>query len=211
MKEIINSIVRVFVIVFFVTISTELNAIPLDSIYTNVDKLPAFKGKPGKINKFIVSKINYPKEAWLNCIEGTVQVSFVVTKDGTLMNVSIEEGVDPLLDLEAIRVVELMKEWKPAVKSKEQVHYRMTVSAPFFMSQEEKDFVETLKKHGLDKNQPLYVIDNKIVNTIIFIQSYNLKSMRILKGEKALEKYGEQGKNGVIEITTKRGTPPAVW
>jgi len=42
------------------------------------------------------------------------------------------------------------------------------------------------------------------------LPDYNLKSLKVLKGEKAYEKYGERAKNGVIEITTKRGTPP-IW
>ena len=180
----------------------------LDSIYSNVDKLPVFHGKPKNISKFIATNIVYPQEAWINFLEGVVKVSFVVTKDGILMNVSVIEGVDPTLDMEAIRVVELMKEWKPALKNKQKVHCRMTVSISFFMSDEEKKFVETLKRYGLDNNMPLYIIDNKIVNTPVFIHDYNLKSLKVIKGEKAVKKYGERAKNGVIEITTKRGTPP---
>ena len=31
-----------------------------------------------------------------------------------------------------------------------------------------------------------------------------IKSINVLKGESAIKKYGDKGKNGVIEITTKK-------
>ena len=39
------------------------------------------------------------------------------------------------------------------------------------------------------------------------IPSGNIGSINVLKGEKAIEKYGEKGKNGVIEIATKFTVP----
>ncbi|MEO7532019.1 MAG: N-acetylmuramoyl-L-alanine amidase [Sediminibacterium sp.] len=54
--------------------------------------------------------------------------------------------------------------------------------------------------------QPLYVIDGKIKTESIDINSINpndIKSINVIKGEHALKKYGEPGRNGVLEITTK--------
>ena len=179
-----------------------------DSIFVYVDKAASFKGKPVKIERFVENNLVYPNEAWFNCTEGIVQVSFVITKDGTLMNASVEYGTDPLLDMEAIRVVELMKDWKPAVKNGEYVHSRMSIPVMFSLTTQEKEFVQTMRKYGLTENMPLYVIDNKIANERVYLPDYNLKSLRVMKGEKAIEKYGEGAKNGVVIITTKRGTPP---
>jgi TonB-dependent SusC/RagA subfamily outer membrane receptor len=36
------------------------------------------------------------------------------------------------------------------------------------------------------------------------INPSNIASINILKGEKAKDKYGENGVNGVVEITTKK-------
>ncbi len=55
------------------------------------------------------------------------------------------------------------------------------------------------------KNTPLYVLDGKVMDADI--QSLNpdeIQSINVLKGEKATEKYGEKGVNGVIEITSKK-------
>ena len=215
LSKIYNSSKKIFVLMLaFSVFSLNINEIfatnNSDSIFTHVDKAASFKGKPAKIERFIESNLIYPNEAWLNCTEGIVQVSFVITKDGTLMNASIENGIDPLLDMEALRVIELMKDWKPAVLNKQNVHSRVSVPVMFSLTTQEKEFVQTLRKYGLTENPPLYVIDDKIANSLVYLPEYNLKSLRVLKGEKAIEKYGEDAKNGVIVITTKRGTPP-VW
>jgi len=54
--------------------------------------------------------------------------------------------------------------------------------------------------------QPLYVIDEKIKTESIYLNSIDpsgIKSINVIKGEPALKKYGDAGKNGVVEITTK--------
>jgi hypothetical protein len=52
---------------------------------------------------------------------------------------------------------------------------------------------------------PLYVLNGKIISTESFgkINPENILSINVLKNEIALEKYGNKGKDGVIEINTK--------
>lgn len=52
----------------------------------------------------------------------------------------------------------------------------------------------------------LYIIDGKEMESISMkdIDPNTIKSINVLKGENAEKKYGEKGKNGVIEITTKK-------
>ncbi|MFA5300306.1 MAG: hypothetical protein WC389_19135 [Lutibacter sp.] len=52
----------------------------------------------------------------------------------------------------------------------------------------------------------LIICDGKEISTeeMQKIKSENIKSMEVLKGENAIEKYGEKGKNGVILITKKQ-------
>ena len=88
------------------------------------------------------------------------------------------------------------------------VHSRMVVPVSFSLTEDEKAFAETLINHGLEKNPPLFVLDNKIVRSRVHLPSYNVQSIRVLKGEEAVKRFGEEGKNGVVIITTKRGTPP---
>tara|TARA_R110002049_G_scaffold17731_3_gene68658 strand:- start:43594 stop:45810 length:2217 start_codon:yes stop_codon:yes gene_type:complete len=54
-------------------------------------------------------------------------------------------------------------------------------------------------------NPPLYIIDGKEAPKATFekLEPTNIKEIRVLKGEKAIEKYGQKAKNGAIEIETK--------
>ena len=55
------------------------------------------------------------------------------------------------------------------------------------------------------ENEALFVVNNKIVDRefINVIDPNNVESVTVWKHEKAIEKYGEKGKNGAIIITTK--------
>ena len=44
---------------------------------------------------------------------GMVYLTFMVSKDGAVEEVEIIQGVHPLLDAEALRVVKSMPSWKP--------------------------------------------------------------------------------------------------
>ena len=49
--------------------------------------------------------------------QGRVFLSFVVEKDGSITNVSIERGVSPEIDKEAKRVIRKMPKWIPGEAS----------------------------------------------------------------------------------------------
>ncbi|RIV69958.1 M56 family metallopeptidase [Flagellimonas aequoris] len=56
-------------------------------------------------------------------------------------------------------------------------------------------------------DEPLYYIDGKKVKSedVKKISPDTIESINVLKGDKAIEKYGKKAKDGVIEITTKKG------
>ena len=56
-----------------------------------------------------------------------------------------------------------------------------------------------------NSEKPLIVIDGKITNkSIDDLDSQNIEKMNVLKDPLYITKYGDKGKNGVIEITTKK-------
>jgi periplasmic protein TonB len=58
----------------------------------------------------------YPEAAKLNNITGRVMVKMVIEKDGSVSHVEILQGVDPLLDAEAVRVVSTLPKFeKPGI------------------------------------------------------------------------------------------------
>jgi periplasmic protein TonB len=85
-----------------------------DGIYSAVDIMPTFKG--GDINKFrewVQKKTKYPEVATINGIQGKVYITFIVENDGTVSNVKVEKGVDPLIDNEAVKAVKSSPKWSP--------------------------------------------------------------------------------------------------
>ncbi len=58
----------------------------------------------------------------------------------------------------------------------------------------------------LNDASPLYVVDNMLLNDISFLNPNDVESIEVLKDASATAIYGSRGANGVIIITTKRGS-----
>ena len=68
------------------------------------------------------------------------------------------------------------------------------------------EFTDTTPANKISSPEPLFVVDGKIVSKeeATAIDHKNIDSVNILKGENAIKKYGEKGKNGVVEIAKKK-------
>ncbi len=62
----------------------------------------------------------------------------------------------------------------------------------------------TVHFSNLSQSEPLYVVDGVAVETIKSLNPKSIESINVLKDGAATVIYGEKGKNGVIEITTKK-------
>ncbi len=98
-----------------------------------VQEMPEFLGGNGALTEFLAKNIVYPEAAKENGIKGKVYIRFCVNKDGSIDQVSIARGVDPLLDEEAIRVVKLMPRWKPGRQQGTPVSVWYTVPINFVL------------------------------------------------------------------------------
>ncbi len=86
---------------------------PPPPITSGYDEPPVFKGGEKAMYKFIESNINYPAAAKEKKISGKVKLIFCINTDGTIGDITVMNGIDPLLNEEAIRVVKSMPKWKP--------------------------------------------------------------------------------------------------
>lgn len=60
------------------------------------------------------------------------------------------------------------------------------------------------ERTSIAQNKTLFVLNKVVVSEeALKINPKNIKTVNVLKNEKAIEKYGTRGSNGVIEITTK--------
>ena len=100
-------------------------------IFFIVEQMPEFPGGELELRKYIAENVNYPAVARENNIQGRVYVRFVVTTNGSVDQVSVARGVDPLLDAEAIRVVKGLPKWTPGKQRGQAVNVWYTVPINF--------------------------------------------------------------------------------
>jgi periplasmic protein TonB len=86
-----------------------------------VEQMPEFKGGLEKMYAYFKNNISYSNQMLDWGLEGRVYVRFVVDPDGSISNVEIAKGADPLLDKEALRVVKSMPKWNPGIQNGERV------------------------------------------------------------------------------------------
>lgn len=101
-------------------------------VYFMVEQNPSFMG--GDINRFrqwVQRRAIYPQEAIENKIKGTVFITFIVEKDGSVSNVALVKGVHPLLDNEALRVISESPRWDPGLQRGQAVRVRFSISLTF--------------------------------------------------------------------------------
>ena len=100
-------------------------------IFTVVETMPEFPGGQGALLQFLAKSIKYPVIAQENGIQGRVTCSFVVNKDGSIVDAEVIRGVDPSLDKEAIRVINTMPKWSPGKQRGKPVRVKYTVPVTF--------------------------------------------------------------------------------
>ena len=100
-----------------------------NQIFVKAEKMPIFQ--KGSLMRYIMSRIKYPILAQENDITGTVYISFVVNKNGEVINVKVLRGVDPSLNKEAIRVIKALPNWIPGYQRTRPVNVAFTVPIKF--------------------------------------------------------------------------------
>jgi protein TonB len=73
-----------------------------------VDEMPIYKGGDTALINYIGKNTKYPEPAKVKGTQGKVIVRFAVEVNGSIDKVSVLKGVDPELDMEAIRVVKTL-------------------------------------------------------------------------------------------------------
>ena len=106
---------------------------------TSLDVKPTFNGEEVyQFSRWVNLNIEYPQEAKDKNIQGRVAVSFTVNSKGKVCDVEVVKGVDPLLDKEAVRVVEMSPEWTPGMVDGKAVPVRYTFPIIFMLSDTEQ-------------------------------------------------------------------------
>lgn len=83
-----------------------------------------------KIQEHIKSNLIYPKEARKNKIEGKVIVNFIVDKNG-IVKVKYTRSPHPILEKEAIRIIELLPKMIPSKQRNKPVDMSLSIPITF--------------------------------------------------------------------------------
>lgn len=79
----------------------------------SAEVMPEYKGGKEAMFAYLGENIQYPKEALVDSLEGTVYISFIIDKMGEVTEVSVLRSVDPRLDAVALEVINNMPQWTP--------------------------------------------------------------------------------------------------
>lgn len=176
-------------------------------VFDVVEEQPRYPGGTNALMTYLRDNIKYPAEAAKAGIQGKVIVQFVVGKDGTVRDVKPIRNISPELDAEAIRVVAAMPKWVPGYQRGEAVNVRYTLPVNFRMDGGPDS--KSQKAAGSNiafSDDVYYVVDGVHVSAAELkkISADKINSIEVFKGESAVEKFGEQAKNGAIVVSTKK-------
>jgi TonB family protein len=83
-----------------------------DTIFQRDSEFPG--GTPQYL-RFLNKTLRYPDSAVVYEIQGIVVVQFKVSKEGKVSDLKVVQSVNPYLDAEALRVLQLTPDWNPAI------------------------------------------------------------------------------------------------
>ncbi|MBO4850926.1 MAG: energy transducer TonB [Prevotella sp.] len=129
--------------------------------FTHTEKDPSFPGGQQALIKYLNDNIKYPEQAKKDSISGRVVVGFFVETDGSITEPKVVRSVHPLLDEEALRVVNLMPKWEPG--SQNGTPARIKYNLPIIFKMEEPSSLPT--------DTPK---DNRDMKTIMEISHFHL-------------------------------------
>ena len=187
-------------------------------VFDVVEEMPQYPGGAQALLEFLNQNVQYPEEAEKAGIQGRVIATFVVEKDGSVSNARVVKSVDPMLDAEALRVINAMPKWKPGKQNGELVRVKYTVPLSFrfdgvrearedHICEEDGSIVEMdVEMEKSRVVRPLFIVDGQIMDgkKVYSINPKTIERFYMQDGQEAVEKYGEKAKEGVVIITLKK-------
>ncbi len=102
-----------------------------ERVFDVVEQMPSFPGGQQKLMEYLAESSRYPKELAESCIQGRVVITCIIEKDGSVSNIKVVRSVHPLLDKEAVRVVNSMPKWIPGRQNGVAVRVRYVIPVTF--------------------------------------------------------------------------------
>jgi len=102
-----------------------------EEVFLVVENQPEFPGGMDSLMSYLFTNTHYPETAQKAEMKGTVYVAFIIETDGSVSTVKIARGIGYGCDEEAVRVVQVMPKWKPAVQHGKTVRFQFYLPVRF--------------------------------------------------------------------------------
>ena len=125
---------RVAIEVYIAPVVEEEEEYEEQQIFQVVEDPPGFPGGDEARMRYLQDNIRYPAIAREAGIQGTIFISFVVERDGSITDVQVLRGIGGGCDEEAIRVVRNMPRWTPGKQRGRPVRVQFTMPIRFTLA-----------------------------------------------------------------------------
>ncbi len=98
-------------------------------IYTEPEIYPEFPGGADSLKIYLDKNVQYPFSDYK--AEGKVYVQFIINEDGSVSDAVVKKGMGSAFDIEALRVVMEMPNWKPGTVDGKAVKVEYTLPIKF--------------------------------------------------------------------------------
>ena len=102
-----------------------------EDAYTVVEEQPEFPGGERELMTYVKNNLKYPADCAEEGVQGRVTLSFIVDKDGSVVEAKAMRSPDDRLTAEAIRIIESMPKWKPGRQGGEVVRVKYVMPVTF--------------------------------------------------------------------------------
>ena len=178
--------------------------------FTVVEEMPLFPGGQAALMQYIARNIKYPVIAQENGIQGRVVCQFIIDERGNTADVQVIQGVDPLLDKEAVRLIEEMPRWNTGRQSGKPVSVEYTVPQNFRLT---KGAVCSIQKDTTRQTQsrqaPIrYYLNGKEIfsERMKSIPPAEIENIHVLNTENRQMEHKDKTASKIIIITTLDAT-----
>jgi len=158
-----------------------------------------------RMQRHISKNFRYPEEAQKQSIQGRVGILFTITSDGNIENIHAG-GPNKLLEDEASRIISRLPNMQPGKHKGQLVDVAYSIPITFKLEDNGVMFRKKLNLETTNDSRPLIIIDGEESTKEVLdnMDPNDIGSINVLKDESANNEYGEKGKNGVVEIFTKK-------
>ena len=109
-----------------------------EKVYTTPEQFPMYPKGNYALQDFIKENLEYPRQAQLSNIQGTVVLRFVVEPSGLMTNIGIVKSVGGGCDQEALRILQMIN-WYPGKYDEKLARVQMTFPFYFILNADFKD------------------------------------------------------------------------